>query len=134
MRYPHKAAREILEDLLETTPGDEGKWFAAVKEAGLFEEAIALATRSPVDPRTLNRAAGELVDEQPRFALQAGMLALQWLVKGYGAEVRSAYARTLAAAERVGCLQETRERVRQIVAGEGPGGFVTKVLGRELGV
>jgi hypothetical protein len=36
----------LLGDLVATTPGDEGKWFTAAKEAGLFDEAIRLA-RSP---------------------------------------------------------------------------------------
>lgn len=31
-RYPDKDARTILADLVETTPGEEGKWFAAAKE------------------------------------------------------------------------------------------------------
>ena len=39
------------------TPGEEGKWFAAAKDAGLYDEAIALARRTPTDPRTLARAA-----------------------------------------------------------------------------
>jgi len=30
-KYPHKTAREILMDLVRTTPGKEGKWFAAAK-------------------------------------------------------------------------------------------------------
>jgi len=52
-KYPHKAATEILADLVKSTPGDEGKWFAAAKEAGLYAEALALASRTPCDPRTL---------------------------------------------------------------------------------
>jgi hypothetical protein len=34
----------ILADLVETTPGEEGKWFAAAKDAGLYEEALALGS------------------------------------------------------------------------------------------
>src|SRR6266852_4299971 len=36
-------------------PGDEDKWFAAAKEAGLYDEALALASASACDPRTLTR-------------------------------------------------------------------------------
>jgi len=30
-RYPHKQASEVLNDLVATTPGSEGKWFAAAR-------------------------------------------------------------------------------------------------------
>jgi hypothetical protein len=48
--YPNKSRREILHDLIRTTPGDEGKWFAAAKEEGLYDEALAVARSSPSDP------------------------------------------------------------------------------------
>lgn len=140
-RYPHKAAGEVLADLVETTPGDEGKWFAAAKDAGLYDEAVALASRTPCDPKTLSRAARDYVEKEPAFAVSAGLLSLHWLVQGYGYEITSgdvwdAYRATLAAAERHGSAIEVRERVRKMVAAEGAGGdrFVTKVLGRELGL
>lgn len=139
-KYPHKPASEILADLVKTTPGDEGKWFAAAKDAGLYDEALALACRTPCDPKTLARAARDYAEEQPAFALQAGLLSLHWLLLGYGYEITSvdvwdAYRATLAAAERQGTMAEVRERVRQMVAAEGEGDrFVTKVLGRELGI
>jgi hypothetical protein len=86
-RYPHKDARTILADLVETTPGEEGKWSAAAKSAGLFDEALDLARRSPCDPRTLTRAARDFAAKQPAFAVGAGLLALYWLVEGYGYEI-----------------------------------------------
>ncbi|MCC6535002.1 MAG: hypothetical protein IT531_20840, partial [Burkholderiales bacterium] len=55
-KYPTKTPTEILDDLVASTPGQEGKWFAAAKDAGLYDEAIALAQRTPCDPRTLTRA------------------------------------------------------------------------------
>ncbi len=139
-KYPHKAASEILADLVKTTPGDEGKWFAAAKDAGLFDEALTLASRAPCDPKTLTRAARDYAETQPAFAVGAGLLALSWLVQGYGyeitgADVWAAYRSTLAAAERHGRAAEVKERVRRLVAAEGAGErFVTKVLGRELGL
>jgi hypothetical protein len=87
---PHQTARQILQDLVRTTPGDEGKWFAAAKEEGLYDEALALASASACDPRTLTRAARELVQAQPDFAIGAGLLALHWLTHGYGYEVTGA--------------------------------------------
>ncbi|MBI4635889.1 MAG: hypothetical protein HY727_06015 [Candidatus Rokubacteria bacterium] len=44
----------MLRDLVATTPGDEGKWFATAKEVGLFDEAIRLANQTPCDPKTLS--------------------------------------------------------------------------------
>lgn len=138
-KYPHRAAGEVLADLVKTTPGDEGKWFAAAKDAGLYDEALALASRTPCDPKTLAHAARDYTEKQPAFAVGAGLLSLYWLVQGYGYEITSvdvwdAYRATLAAAERHGSAAEVRERVRKMVAAEGAGErFVTKVLGREFG-
>ena len=136
-KYPHKPASELLADLVETTPGDEGKWFAAAKDTGLYDDALALASRTPCDPRTLARAARDYAEKQPAFAEGAGLLSLYWLVQGYGYEITSAdvwdaYRATLAAAERQGSSTEVKERVRKLVATEPPRGFVSKVLGREL--
>lgn len=139
-KYPHKPAGEILADLVKTTPGDEGKWFAAAKDAGLYDEAIALASRTPCDPKTLTRAARDFADKQPPFAVSAGLLALHWLVQGYGYEITSAdvwdaYRSTLAAAERLGNAVDVKARIRKMVAAEGAGArFVTTVLGKELGL
>lgn len=125
---------------MQTTPGEEGKWFAAAKDAGLYEEALSLATRTPCDPRTLTRAARDHAERHPTFAAGAGLLALHWLVQGYGyeitaADVWAAYHATMQAAERQRSAAETRERIRAMLAGETFGErFVTKVLGRELGL
>lgn len=81
-KYPNKDVRDILRDLVASTPGDEGKWFAAAKSAGLYSEAIDLANRTPCDPKTLTRAARDMAAAKPRFAVEAGMAAFQWLVEG----------------------------------------------------
>jgi hypothetical protein len=125
---------------VKSTPGDEGKWFAAAKEAGLYDEALALASRTPCDPRTLTRAARDHAEKEPAFAVSAGLLALHWLVQGYGyeitgADVWAAYNATMQAAEQQGRAPETRERIRAMVTGETFGErFVTRILGRELGL
>jgi hypothetical protein len=139
-KYPHLSAAQILKDLVKTTPGDEGKWFAAAKDTGLYDEALALASRTPCDPRTLTRAAHDYAEKNPAFAVGAGLLALHWLIEGYGyeitgADVWAAYSETMKAAERKGSAAETRERIRTMVASETFGErFTTKVLGRELGL
>ncbi len=58
-KYPGKAPVDILRDLIASTPGAEGKWFAAAKDAGCFDLAIDLVNRSYTDPRTLVRSARE---------------------------------------------------------------------------
>jgi hypothetical protein len=137
-KYPQKAPREVLADLVETTPGNEGKWFAAAKDAGLYEEALALAGSTPCDPRTLTRAARDFAAKEPAFAIGAGLLALHWLVLGYGyditsADVWNAYQASMSGAEHTGRTAEVREHIRQLVASEPTGErFVTKILGREL--
>jgi hypothetical protein len=118
------------------TPGDEGKWFAAAKEAGFCELAIELAIASPCDPKTLARAARDFAETNPVFALKAGLAALYWLDKGYGyeitgADVWAAYSNTMKAAERLGRRDEVRERIRTSIDNKG---FVAQVLGRELGL
>ena len=139
-KYPHILPAEILGDLVAFTPGEEGKWFAAAKDAGLFDEAIALAQRSPCAPQTLARASRDFAERNPRFALEAGMAALHWLFEGYGYEVTAgdmleAYTHTLEAAERLGCAEATRQRVMELVSAEADGErFVTRVLGHRLGL
>ena len=139
-KYPDKASRDILADLVALNPGEEGKWFAAAKDAKLFDEAIALVSRAPADPRTLTRAARDFAETQPAFAIEAGIAALRWLVAGYGyeitgADVGSAYNYTMKAATQQGSATATQERIRELVATETFGErFVTKILGRELGI
>ncbi len=138
-KYPHKAKAEVLADLVEHTPGEEGKWFAAAKSAKLFEEAIELANRTPCSPQTLTRAARDFEEKNPSFAIEAGMTALRWLVEGHGYEISSvdvlaAYSHTLRAAGNAGVADETKARIVELVSRETFGErFVTRVLGRYLG-
>ncbi len=137
-KYPHKKPAELLEDLVTVTPGEEGKWFAAAKDAELFDAAIALAKRSPTSPPTLTRAARDFQETKPAFAIEAGMIALHWLMEGYGYEITKldvidAYSHTMKAAEHAGCVEETRGRIREVVSRESAGAkFVVEVLGRKL--
>jgi len=139
-KYPRKRPDELLGDLVATTPGDEGKWFATAKALGLFDEAIRLANQAPCDPKTLTRAARDFADRRPAFAVEAGLAALRWLVEGHGyeitgADVWAAYTNTMKAAAQAGRAGEVRERIRRLVASETHADhFVTRILGRELGL
>ena len=135
-KYPERDRAQILRDLVAVTPGEEGKWFAAAKEAGYLDMAAELANQSACDPKTLTRAARDFVNKSPEFALKAGLAAMRWLAASYGYEVNgadvwAAYSHTMTAAEQVGRREEVRERIRALVANQG---LVAQVLGRELGL
>ena len=120
-KYPTKSEEEMLALLVASTPGDEGKWFAAAKDAGLLDAAIALAKKTPTDPRTLARAARDHVATAPTFAMEAGLVALDWIAQGYGYEITSAdvwaaYLPAKEAADRLGTGAEFRARLRVVIA------------------
>jgi len=119
-RYPMMAPAEMLADLIKTTPGEEGKWFATAKELELYDLALELANQSPCDPKTLTRAARDYLDSEPVFALGAAMAALRWLSEGWGYEVTSvdvveAYDRAMDAATRLNNADEVSEQIRLLV-------------------
>ncbi len=78
-KYPDKDKAEILMDLIGSTPESEGKWFATARKLGFMELALRLAQKSPCDPATLNRAAKDTLDSDPKFALGVAMASLHWL-------------------------------------------------------
>jgi hypothetical protein len=125
---------EILRDLIASTPGAEGKWFAAAKDAGLFDMAIELATRSPTDPRTLTRAARDFAEKQPDFALTSGLAALHWISRGHGHEITGgdvldAYAAVTQAAVGAGVpAQRINEQIRAMTAGTQPGNTLMRTI------
>jgi len=129
---------QILEDLIETTPGEEGKWFATAKSLDMLPLALKLAYRSPCDPRTLNRAARDYLEKEPEFTLDVAMASLQWLSQGYGYEITPsdvylAYDYAKQAAEKLGITEQVYKDIMKIVDQETSSGmFVKDVLGRFL--
>lgn len=120
-RYPMKDRSQILSDLIGTTPGEEGKWFATAKELGFYDLALELANRSPCDPKTLTRAARDYLDPEPAFSLGSAIAALRWLSEGWGYEVTSvdvveAYDRAMDAAARLDMVDNVSEWIQQLVA------------------
>jgi hypothetical protein len=76
------------------------------------------------------------LEKRPAFAVEAGQLALHWLAAAHayeinGADVWAAHDYTIKAAQRTGGAADVRTRIRQIV-GDGPGGLILQILGREL--
>ena len=138
-KYPSVPPEQILRDLIASTPGAEGKWFAAAKDAGLFDVAIELATRSPTEPRTLTRAARDYAEKRSDFALSAGLAALHWISRGHGYEitggdVHDAYAAVMQAAAGAGVpAQRINEQIRAMTAGAQPGNSLMRtILARHL--
>jgi len=135
-KYPMKEKSQILEDLIESTPGDEGKWFAAAKSLGMLPLALKLAHQSPCDPKTLNRAARDFMIKEPKFSLGVAMASLQWLTQGWGYEisgidVRAAYEYATKAAEKLGFEEQVRRDIIKMVNNDkSPGMFVKDILGR----
>jgi hypothetical protein len=123
-RYPAIDPCRILNDLISSTPGEEGKWFATAKTLKQYDLALGLAPRAPVDPKTLVRAARDHVKSQPAFALEVALMALYWMARGLGyeltgADVCGARDHALAAAEALGLGVAASERIAQHVAGSG---------------
>jgi len=119
-RYPMRDRSQILADLISTSPGEEGKWFATARELKLYDLALDLARRSPCDPKTLTRAARDHVDTEPEFALGAALAALHWLGQGWGYEMTSAdvvdaYDRAIDAASRFNKVDVVSNQIRRLV-------------------
>tara|TARA_R100000005_G_scaffold18672_2_gene7878 strand:- start:23674 stop:24888 length:1215 start_codon:yes stop_codon:yes gene_type:complete len=137
-RYPMIAPEDILADLIKTTPGEEGKWFATAKDLKLYKLALQLADQSPCEPKTLTRAARDFLETEPEFALGAAMAALRWLNEGWGYEVKGidvidAYELALAAAERAH-IDDVLDQIRTLLdQTKGVGNaFVRQSLARRL--
>ena len=88
-KYPEIDADRLLTDLIATTPGQEGKWFATAKTLKRFDLAMQLAWKSPCDPETLVRAARDNVGKNPAFAAEVALAALHWICQGRGYELTS---------------------------------------------
>lgn len=138
-KYPGKKAEEVLDDLVISTPGSEGKWFAAAKSVGLYDKAIELVNRSPCDPKTLIRAARDMADTNPQFTIDTGLAALHWIIAGYGYEITGgdvldAFRYAIQGAGNLGTAGTVIERIRAMVAGAGGNRrLVRDVLGSRLG-
>jgi hypothetical protein len=138
-RYPKKDKSQILADLIATTPGEEGKWFATAKDLKLYELALELANLTPCDPKTLTRAARDYLDTEPAFALGSAMAALRWLSEGWGYEVTSAdvveaYDRAMDAASRLNNIDDVTGQILLLVeSNESPSVlFVRQSLHRRM--
>lgn len=133
-KYPNKPHAEILNDLIASQPGSEGKWFAAAKAAGFFDLAVKLVSHSPTDPRTLTRAAKEFEITRPEFSLACGMASLRWIVLGYGYEITNAdvlttYSAVINAGKTLGKNEsQVNEKILELLSEQPHNPFVSTIL------
>jgi hypothetical protein len=133
-KYPNKDVVDILCDLVASEPDSKGKWFAAAKDAGLFDLAIELVNKSPTDPRTLTCAARDYAEQYPDFALSAGLAALYWMSCGYGykitaTDVLDAYKSLILAANNAGMSEiQVEALLTETIANTTDKAFVLKLL------
>ncbi len=138
-KYPEVDPNRLLHDLIGSTPGEEGKWFAAAKSLKRLDLAIDLAWRSPCDPKTLIRAARDHLSKEPAFAAEAALAALQWMSQGYGydltgQDVREAYRYARDGAQSLGqAAPQVETRLQRILAGQGSAAqWVRQALGLSM--
>jgi len=136
-KYPERDPEGILADLVASTPGEEGKWFATARSLGHYDLALDLARQSPTDPKTLVRAARDHCESEPGFARGAALLALAWLAEGYGYDITadhvedSAYYALYAGGQH-GSLASTQTALEELIASNATDVFVRRTVGRWL--
>jgi hypothetical protein len=111
-KYPGHDRKRILLDLARMSC-EPGRWFAAAKDAGFLDLALEFARTGRTDPRTLSRASRDLLENDDRFSLEVGRLALQRMLEGYGYELTGmdiieTYEHFMAAAQTLGIASEAR--------------------------
>ncbi|TVR70323.1 MAG: hypothetical protein EA427_06115 [Spirochaetaceae bacterium] len=134
--YPHKEPRTILQDCIDGTPFEPGKWFAAARTLGFLDLAAELAFRSPVNIATLLRAARDFSDKNPTFTRSAATAALHWMSQGQYYEITGLdvlQARKLAldaaqAEDEEGIQEETSRYIAQLAESDATDEFVRKIL------
>jgi hypothetical protein len=135
-RYPMLSPERLLQDLIASTPGEEGKWFATAKHLNFLELAKGLAWQGPCAPSTLARAARDFQSEAPAFAFSMALAALRGICLGWGyevtgADVLEAFVLARDTAGPAGVEDGPGAIMAVLTQGEGPGyRFVFDVLER----
>jgi hypothetical protein len=116
--YPDRERRQILLDLIDAR-GEKGKWFAAAKDAGIFDIAIECAAAHDAEPSTLVRAARDFRGKEPKFAATVALLALSSFLNGGGydpkpTEAADAVNYLLAASRDFGALDWAMGELRKL--------------------
>ena len=99
--------------------------------------ALELIKNNPTDPKTLNRAAKDRLDENPNYALNVAMSSLYWMSQGFGYEisnfdVHDALSVIKQASMELGIWEITKQQLGKMVETDSTG-FVSKAISASLG-
>jgi hypothetical protein len=135
-KYPGVNKRRILLDLAERR-GDPGRWFAAAKDSGFLDLALAFATSGKTDPMTLSRACRDFLEKDTAFSCAVGRLSVERILQGYGFELTSfdlmdAVKRYLTAADWLGQGEEVRLELQAMRASEANRAIIMRYVTRTL--
>jgi hypothetical protein len=119
-KYPELDRKKVLSDLADWS-GDPGRWFAAAKSEGHFDMALDFAQNGRTEPRTLSRAARDLLKSEPLFAYRVARLAVERILAGQGYEITAldllgACDHFLAAASQLAMAAEAKQELARMVA------------------
>jgi len=123
--------------LIASTPGAPGKWFATAKTLKLYDRATQFAWASPCDPKTLTRAARDHLVKQPGFAMQSALAALHWMSMGHGYELtgldaHEAHRLAIEAARTTQQIDQAQATIDQVLsAGRPESAWLRRALGIE---
>jgi hypothetical protein len=80
-KYPMIERRKILEDLIQISPSPS-VWFSASRQSGFLDLALKCARSGRVNPSTLISSSRDMIEEEPEFAHQIAMRALEHIIAG----------------------------------------------------
>jgi hypothetical protein len=132
-KYPQREARQILLDLMGKS-GERGRWFAAAKDAGFLDIALACARSGQAEPSTLLRATRDFAEKDPPFAVEVGIESIRALLSGMsyelptGVDVAAHYEAVMA----VACKHGMREQAKAELARAACGPFGDRLLREAL--
>lgn len=132
-----KTDQEILSDLIAANIAEPGKWFATANKLKCFDLALELIKDNPSDPKTLNRAAKDRLDEEPHYALNVAMSSLYWMTQGFGYEisngdVHDALSVIKQSAKEIGLWEITKQQLEKMVETDATV-FISKTISASLG-
>jgi hypothetical protein len=136
-KYPQRNARQILLDLMGRS-GEKGKWFAAAKEAGFLDIALACARSGRAEPSTLLRATRDFAEKDPQFAVEVGIESIKALLSGAsyelptGLDVGVHYEAVMAVARQHGMREQAKGELAKVACGPFGDRLLREVLTRKL--
>jgi hypothetical protein len=80
-KYPMIERRKILEDLIQVS-ASPSVWFSASRQSGFLDLALKSALSGRVNPSTLISSSRDLIEDEPAFACQVAMRALEHIIAG----------------------------------------------------